>query len=143
MITKTGVLKSDIYKYTGNRLGKFFSSKELQSNCTIAFSAGTSLYFIKNDLVLTDGWYFEKDNDRVFYSKETTDEIIDIEDIKLIKLVPGYNFFYADLYFTYKGGNNSYWIADTGGFKITIEITDLGLVKINHVLKIKPEHFII
>lgn len=141
MIIKTGILKSDIYKYTGNKLGKFFSSKELQSNCTIAFSAGTPLYFIKNDLVLIDGWYFTKDNDRIFYSKDTTEEIIYIEDIKLIKLVPGYNFFYADLHFTYKSDEKSYWIADTGGFTITIEITDSGSIEISHILKIKPENF--
>lgn len=141
MITKTGILKSDVYTYTGYELNKYFSNKELQSNCSIAFPNGTQLSFIENDPFYITGWYFDKGKDKIFYTKETTDEIINIEDIKLIKLVPGYNFFYADLHFTYKSGEKSYWIADTGVFTITIEITDLGLVKISHVLKIKPENF--
>jgi hypothetical protein len=144
MITKTATLKSDIYTYTGDKLNKYFSNKELQANCTFQFPIGTLLYFIEKDPTCQNGWYFIKDNIKKLYSSEITEEMINIKDDDLIKLTPGYSFSYKGLTFQhYNSGVHSYWVAEGDVVTITIDILDSGLIKIGHVLKIKPENFVL
>jgi hypothetical protein len=146
MITKTGILKSDIYSLPSNKLKTYFSNKEFQSNCILQFPKGTLVYFIEQDPACYAGWYFEKANDKIvytLYSKETTDEIIEIKDFQIIKLSPGYNFYYKNSKFDYQStGPHSYWVCENDLVKVTITKTDSGLVEINYVVKIKPENFI-
>jgi hypothetical protein len=146
MITKTGILKSDIYSLPSNKLKTYFSNKEFQSNCILQFPKGTLVYFIEQDPACYAGWYFDKVNDKSFYtlySKETTDEIIDIKDFQIIKLSPGYDFYYKNSKFYYQiTAPHSCWVCDNDLIKVTITKTDSGLAEISYVVKIKPENFI-
>lgn len=147
MITKTGILKSDIYSLPSNKLKPYFSNKEFQSNCILQFPKGSLVYFIEQDPACYDGWYFDKVNDKSFYtlySRETTDEIIDIKDFQIIKLSPGYNFYYKNSKFENQSntiGPYSYWVCENDLVKVTITKTDSGLAEISYAIKIKPENF--
>jgi hypothetical protein len=86
MITKTGILKNK-KAYLTFPLQFKFDVKYLDLPKYLIADSGTVVVFIENESSFEDGWYFSIGESYYFYSKETTKDIINIENKSVFPLI--------------------------------------------------------
>lgn len=80
MITKTGILKTSKPYLTFPLPDTFnFDIKYSDLPKCLFADSGTVMVFIENDPSFKDGWYFYIGENYYFYSKEITEDIINIK----------------------------------------------------------------